>query len=606
MCYNCIGFVLSSICTLIFCGYGMVNWFAASTALEFALKTFAFGLFAPQLSPAETPARWRCTAEPTEIPGAPGFTTLAGSHHCCLGITPEGDVHRWTAGGSISEGGVARGFGMEWSLSVLKDEVGHRLQLRDIAIGNGERREQSQRRVAAVALMDSGDVFTTETWYADGGDGSEGSTPLACPDWHPVSCLQSTLVVSVACGAGFCTALTAHGELLAWGESPCGALGLGSERSGKPVQQAAIPTRVLGALSTCRVAAVACGDCHVVAAAFDEDDLLAGEVFAWGSTADNRLGLETSESSLWEPKVLPWLRAAQLGDRLRARREGVQATDDRRSDEQGASSSGTGSLSSPPLAPTRRTLRMPQRITQVSCGSRHSVVVCQGGIICFGANDRGQLGWPSASADEQGLGLPSFAYCPELWEDGAQREAAARRVCCGPLHTAAVSSQGQLHLWGLDLFKIPEGLLGMDTAAAAGGTAFKDGDSSSDSFGLRRIQFFGSHRPVVALACGAHFVVASAEVELPSNWEETKSPLIHEDNPLWCAGDDGRGADPSCSGRSSAWRPAHLPPKPEEESERHRNLVRELERSVQRRLAQEQQEASQQRRREEIREKRLQ
>eukprot|EP00434_Breviolum_minutum_P025448 symbB.v1.2.022487.t1/scaffold1990.1/size93476/6 len=113
----------------------------------------------------------------------PGFTSLAAGEDGCLGITPEGDVHRWVA--TASSGTITRGFAMEWSLSVLNDEANQRLQLRDAALGYSV--ASRSQRVAAVALMDSGDVFASQAWYADGGDGREGHLPLRCPDWRPVS-----------------------------------------------------------------------------------------------------------------------------------------------------------------------------------------------------------------------------------------------------------------------------------------------------------------------------------------------------------------------------------------------------------------------------------
>ncbi|CAK0839500.1 unnamed protein product, partial [Prorocentrum cordatum] len=136
---------------------------AAEPVVEFALRTFAFGLFLrpgraappddggpPPGAPEEAAGaggggegegaagdaegRWEAVRVPAEIAGAPGFTTLACRRHCCLGITPEGDVHRWDAAGR-GAGVLACGFGVEWSLLVLKDEAGQRVQLRDVGIG---------------------------------------------------------------------------------------------------------------------------------------------------------------------------------------------------------------------------------------------------------------------------------------------------------------------------------------------------------------------------------------------------------------------------------------------------------------------------------------
>merc|ERR1719336_1782743 len=99
------------------------------------------------------------------------------------------------------------------------------------------------------------------------------ATPCTAPSWILVPCLQSHLVVSVACGGGFCTALTARGELWAWGETATGALGTCSNDAvsgAQPVQSAPQPSLVCGELSGRRVAVVACGDSHAVAATFDE------------------------------------------------------------------------------------------------------------------------------------------------------------------------------------------------------------------------------------------------------------------------------------------------------------------------------------------------
>ncbi|CAE7224231.1 TBC1D12 [Symbiodinium natans] len=535
----------------------------ADQALDYTLKTYAFGLLPQRSSQSdlckedmqglEDWSHWSCVPTPTEIPGAPGFTTLAGGEDGCLGITPEGDVHRWVA--ASNTGKVARGFAMEWSLTVLKDEAGQKLQLRDVALGFGHGRTGGSR-IAAIALMDSGDVFSSQAWYADGGDGSEGSRPLACPDWRQRPGLHATLVVSVACGGGFCAALTARGELLAWGESDCGALGLGD------VQRAEEPSLVQGELARRRVAVVACGESHMVAASFDEES--AGAVYTWGCGQHGRLGYEATSQSL--PHAVPWL-TEELGDVLSARLG------------QKTQEAGPALRASPPPRPSRR---LPQRITQASCGLRHTALICQGGLVCFGADDYGQLG--RAGEEEMRPKLPPFAHCPKLEAPGDVRtkEACARRISCGPLHTAAVCSQGRVHVWGIDLRQTK------DLAKAP-------------RSGPQPVLEFGPERPVVALACGAHFIVCSAEVALP-RLDPERSCVSQEDLLLGYCADTNAGAG---VGSLTSWRPAHLPPKAEEESEHHRNLVRALERNVQRRLVQEQREEQQRRQREERREQRL-
>lgn len=559
-------------------------------------------LVAPDGSPCED--AWHCLERPVEIPGAPGFTTLVGGPHSCIGVTPEGDVHRWDVN-DWDATTPARGFGVEWSLSVLKDSAGQRVQMRDMAISRydcpGSRAPSKKSgegpmdsaAVAAVALMEGGEVFTTERWC---------SSAVHAPAWRAVAGLQSHLVLSVSCGGNFCTALTARGELWSWGESACGALGLGPDaldmaeddesteqaRHGRRcLLRAKQPLLIRGELANRRVAAVSCGDEHVIAATSDEANE-PGAVYSWGCGSDCRLGyaVEGLLGDQMVPRHVPWI-TADLGEQLVLRRTG---------DVDGAtvvrSTGAAGGEGGARTMQRRKSLRMPQRITQLACGSRHSVVVCRGGIICFGADDYRQLGsvHEAACNSVDGLELPEFASAPILAlplhddksDDGAgdsdvqSIEANTRRICCGPLHTAAVSSEGHLYVWGISLVcgQLP---------------------------GVRRVAGFGSQRPVVAFACGAHFVVASAEVELAFAGEAlTLPPTMPESLPLWSSG----YSDFTNTGHS--WRPANLPRKKEEEELRHRSLVRDLERSVQRRLDRERRDDERRRAKEARRELRMQ
>ncbi|CAE7476192.1 unnamed protein product [Symbiodinium sp. KB8] len=305
----------------------------------------------------------------------------------------------------------------------------------------------------------------------------------------------------------------------------------------------------------------------MVAASFDEES--AGAVFTWGCGQNGRLGYEAASTGL--PRAVPWL-TQELGDVLSDRLGQKMSSN---------ADAGTPTLrASPPPRPSRR---LPQRITQVSCGLRHTALICQGSLVCFGADDYGQLG--RAGEELTRPKLPPFAYCPKLEApDGARtKEVCARRICCGPLHTAAVCSQGCVHIWGIDLCKT------------------NDPGAKAPRRGPQPVSEFGPERPVVALTCGAHFVVCSAELALPR--PDPENPNVSQEDLLlgFCDANS-----PGVGSSVTSWRPAHLPPKAEEESEHHRSLVRALERNVQRRLLQEQREEQQRRQREERRERRLQ
>eukprot|EP00929_Paragymnodinium_shiwhaense_P108202 TRINITY_DN74530_c0_g1_i1.p1 TRINITY_DN74530_c0_g1~~TRINITY_DN74530_c0_g1_i1.p1 ORF type:complete len:939 (-),score=171.09 TRINITY_DN74530_c0_g1_i1:390-3206(-) len=542
--------------------------------VEFVLRTFAFGQFAQRGSPTPGSRRplvpaeagtgsekqpasssssassaevWQCVSDPTELPGTPGFTTLACGRGCCVGITPEGDVHDWRVGhrGSAALG---QSFSMEWSLSVLQDEIGQRMQLRDLSLGQASLGGTAPGSVNAIALMDGGDVYTCQSLEESDRDSG----------WRPVAHLTAHLVVSVACGAGFCTALTARGELLSWGESFTGALGLLTSR-GACVTRVAAPSIIGGELAGLRIAAVGCGEQHVVAATLDEVDK-PGAVYSWGCGTDMRLGYacEKDQPQQSEPRQVEWF-SPSLGELLKARRE---ASDGYPVDERSLRASDQ----------PQRNLKAAQRVTQVGCGSRHTAILCQGGLIVFGEDDYGQLGripGDVARSSEVSIDLPPCASAPLLYsgsgsiessqteDSGAGNgvflhELAAKRLACGPLHTAAVSADGQLHVWGADILTPWE---------TEGGTAIEAGARR----GVQRVAGFGPRQPVVTLACGAHFVMVSAEVELSVSTGVGGDALLQPGR--LCGSQTGH-----------AWRPANLPPKEVDEVMRHAALVRDLER----------------------------
>lgn len=95
-----------------------------------------------------------------------------------------------------------------------------------------------------------------------------------------VPALQRVPIVDACVGWGHTLALSAEGELFAWGANAHGQCGLDL------VSEAVLePRRVRGALAQRRVVAIACGETHSLAL----DDQ--GKVYAWGSAAEGKLGL---------------------------------------------------------------------------------------------------------------------------------------------------------------------------------------------------------------------------------------------------------------------------------------------------------------------------
>eukprot|EP00697_Spironema_sp_BW2_P012156 gnl/Spiro4/28263_TR13973_c0_g1_i1.p1 gnl/Spiro4/28263_TR13973_c0_g1~~gnl/Spiro4/28263_TR13973_c0_g1_i1.p1 ORF type:complete len:432 (+),score=29.07 gnl/Spiro4/28263_TR13973_c0_g1_i1:103-1398(+) len=85
--------------------------------------------------------------------------------------------------------------------------------------------------------------------------------------------------------------------------------------------------------------------------------------------------------------------------------------------------------------------RLPRHVRSFAAGMHHSAAVIDDGFVyTFGKGDGGRLG------HDFGDYLPRPSWAPERVDRLAHLE--FESVACGGLHTAAVSSQGQLYMWG--------------------------------------------------------------------------------------------------------------------------------------------------------------
>ncbi|XP_028275745.1 RCC1 and BTB domain-containing protein 2 [Parambassis ranga] len=126
-----------------------------------------------------------------------------------------------------------------------------------------------------IALTTDGEVYA---WgYNNSGQVGSGSTANQPTPRRVSSCLQSKVVVNIACGQLCSMAVLDNGEIYGWGYNCNGQLGLGNNGN----QQT--PCRI-AALQGVNIVQVACGYAHTLALT-DE-----GFVYAWGANSYGQLG----------------------------------------------------------------------------------------------------------------------------------------------------------------------------------------------------------------------------------------------------------------------------------------------------------------------------
>ncbi|MDR1151498.1 MAG: hypothetical protein LBK72_03305 [Bifidobacteriaceae bacterium] len=126
----------------------------------------------------------------------------------------------------------------------------------------------------SAALTESGEVWTWgQDWDNQLGHGTGGGFSFTD---HPVKVNDLPPVAALAAGSGHMMAVTAQGELWAWGDNYRGQLGIGGDSLSEP-----LPVRVP---LTGKVESVACGNYHTLVT------METGDVLAWGDNYYGSLG----------------------------------------------------------------------------------------------------------------------------------------------------------------------------------------------------------------------------------------------------------------------------------------------------------------------------
>ncbi|KAG7401616.1 hypothetical protein PHYBOEH_000148 [Phytophthora boehmeriae] len=307
----------------------------------------------------------------------------------------------------------------------------------------------TQCAVVAFGCNDDGQV----------GTGAKRRATLAIDDVsasnfpQTLSALTNEEILAVSCGSRHTMALTATGSVYSWGWGSMGQLGHGDHKSiHEPLKIDFFEKNGL------TVDYISCGGCHSAAVTKD------GSLYMWGETHWGQLGL---------PK------------------ESLDSADVLQSDE---GNDGHDKLKAHVLLPIKCPILEEgsgEIILKVSCGGTHTAALTNlGRVYVWGRGDSGQLGigstWLQDTDDDSLLGVSR----PHLVE-GFNGEKVVQ-VACGAFHSAAVTDEGHVYIWGKEDY----GMLGVG--------------QTSDQQTPKRVEFFDTI-PALRVSCGGWHTVVVAK-----------------------------------------------------------------------------------------------
>jgi alpha-tubulin suppressor-like RCC1 family protein/serine/threonine protein kinase len=251
--------------------------------------------------------------------------------------------------------------------------------------------------------------------------------------------LAGKKVVAVAAGNTFSLALTSEGRVVAWGGNDQGQLGDGSERtfSAEPVE-----VESGGVLKGVRVAQIAAGVAHGMGLTSS------GAVVTWGSNNWGHLGIGRAGGISRVPVALD--APAWAGRRITDIASGALAGHSLAVAEDGTlygwglnffQQVGVRDADGDKLRAARITHPVLEAGAKaLSAGVSHSVVLTRDErVVCFGGNDRGQLG----------IGMTGQSFSPmPVDASGPLKGREVTLVKAGSYFSAALTRDGQVFTWG--------------------------------------------------------------------------------------------------------------------------------------------------------------
>eukprot|EP00826_Nyctotherus_ovalis_P031579 TRINITY_DN2525_c0_g1_i7.p1 TRINITY_DN2525_c0_g1~~TRINITY_DN2525_c0_g1_i7.p1 ORF type:complete len:839 (-),score=257.71 TRINITY_DN2525_c0_g1_i7:25-2541(-) len=247
----------------------------------------------------------------------------------------------------------------------------------------------------------------------------------------PRFCSFSVVIRAVSCGEEHTGLITGAGQIFTVGSNSEGRLGLGD----RTLHQSSTPCLV-EALSHCNAVKMSCGWGHT-AAVMDNGDL-----YTWGVGEYGALGVADPGSQWFPVKVTFPGRERVAITRADCGTRHTAMVDDRgRLYVCGAGDAGqlgTGSREKEALP--REVAVAAEKVQDCACGIFHTLVLTRSGrVYSMGGNNVGQLG----TGTKRSSAVPTRVK--ELDSAGITKVAAGN-------HSAAVTSRGELYVWGTSLF----------------------------------------------------------------------------------------------------------------------------------------------------------
>eukprot|EP00826_Nyctotherus_ovalis_P010657 TRINITY_DN12798_c0_g1_i1.p1 TRINITY_DN12798_c0_g1~~TRINITY_DN12798_c0_g1_i1.p1 ORF type:complete len:922 (+),score=221.87 TRINITY_DN12798_c0_g1_i1:94-2859(+) len=334
----------------------------------------------------------------------------------------------------------------------------------------------------------------------------------------PKLCTFNVKIRSVSCGEEHSAFVTDVGTLYTMGSNADGRLGIGD----RAAKSASTPCLV-EALSSFRVAEVACGMAHTVAV------VDSGKAYSWGMGQYGALGINDTESQ-WFPVQVVFDERAKVKSASCGTRHTAMVTSEGDVFVCGANDAGqlgTG---------TRETQLRPVKVSalrdsvvQAACGILHTLLLtAEGEVLAMGGNHLGQLG----TGDKRSSKLP--VHVRKLEQDKVVKVAAGK-------FSAGVTEEGKLLVWGTGTFGeklIPVALEGawgqikdVEVKGAFGaaidfeGKLYSWGENACGELGVGDYKEKGqavqveslSDKYIFALSCGGAYVIALGSTDsMPS------------------------------------------------------------------------------------------
>ena len=279
-----------------------------------------------------------------------------------------------------------------------------------------------------------------------------------------VGALADVPIVHVACGKYHTAAISADGEVFAWGLESSGQLGLGPKRPKAPT-----PTRV-DALSGIGAVALSCGSYHTLALTAE------GEVYSCGfggSFWNGAGGLGHGDRTQREtPEKL-----GAFGEASGVRAVSISAGGYHSValDSEGAMWSwGRGEWgrlgfgdSADQLAPARLDEWLDLGVKSLVAGESHSACIDRDGrIFTWGRNEHWQLGYEVAGLLNSGQSFDAQAEPAEVPMESIPTPIVARHLACGETGTVIALEDGRVLTWGMRRYFEPTLVPGLDALDA--------------------------------------------------------------------------------------------------------------------------------------------